>query len=66
MVREVARIGGAINQVARWLDSATTTGHTRDIDALAVATELVAVERALSAIMAEARRAASKPDDRPC
>ena len=47
LIREVGRIGGNLNQIARWLNSATAAGLAREIDALAVAAELVAIERAL-------------------
>ena len=48
LVREFGRIGGNLNQIARWLNAATLAGHCRDIDALVVAARLVAIERAMS------------------
>src|SRR5690606_31202811 len=48
LVREIGRIGGNLNQIARWLNAATLAGHCRDIDALVVAARLVAIERAMS------------------
>ncbi len=48
LVREIGRIGGNLNQIARWLNTATRAGHCRDIDALVVAARLVAIERAMS------------------
>ncbi len=63
LIREVGRIGGNLNQIARWLNSATAAGLTREIDALAVAAELVAIERALGAILA---RPTPEPDQPPC
>ena len=62
-IREVGRIGGNLNQIARWLNSATAAGLAREIDALAVAAELVAIERALGAILA---RPAPEPDQPTC
>jgi Bacterial mobilisation protein (MobC) len=48
LLRELGRIGGNLNQVARWLNTASATGSHPDIDALVVATKLVAIERALT------------------
>ncbi|MDS1136740.1 plasmid mobilization relaxosome protein MobC [Nitratireductor indicus] len=48
LVREIGRIGGNLNQIARWLNAATLAGHCHDIDALVVAARLVAIERAMS------------------
>lgn len=61
LLRELGRIGGNLNQVARWLNSAGASGTCRDVDALVVATQLLAIERALSGL---ARPAA--PDEPPC
>lgn len=55
---QIARIGGNLNQVARWLNSAIAAGQTRQIDALVVAVRLVAIERALS-LLANPRALAS-------
>nr|WP_245369125.1 MobC family plasmid mobilization relaxosome protein [Agrobacterium tumefaciens] len=57
LVRAVARIGGNLNQIARWLNAAQVQGQVSAIDAITVATRLVAIERALS----ETR----KPDGAP-
>ena len=51
LIRSVSRIGSNVNQVARWLNSATAAGHAKDIDAVLVATRLVAVDRSLSALI---------------
>lgn len=61
LVRELGRIGGNLNQVARWLNSASATGSRPDIDALVVATKLVAIERVLT--MLANRPGADQP---PC
>lgn len=52
MLLELARIGGNLNQVARWLNGAVAAGQAREIDALVVAIRLVAIERALSLLAA--------------
>lgn len=61
LLRELGRIGGNLNQVARWLNSASATGSCRDVDALVVATKLVAIERALGVLASPA-----EPDQPPC
>ena len=48
LVRAVARIGGNLNQIARWLNTAQAQGQVPAIDAITVAARLVAIERALS------------------
>lgn len=48
LVRAVARIGGNLNQIARWLNTAQAQGQLSPIDAITVAARLVAIERALS------------------
>lgn len=48
LLRELGRLGGNLNQVARWLNIASATGSHPDIDALVVATKLVAIERSLT------------------
>ena len=61
LLRELGRIGGNLNQVARWLNSASATGSHPDIDALVVATKLVAIERALTMLANP-----PAPDQPPC
>lgn len=51
LLRELGRIGGNLNQVARWLNIANANGSHTDIDALVVATKLVAIERALTTLV---------------
>ncbi|KAB2668241.1 MobC family plasmid mobilization relaxosome protein [Ochrobactrum sp. LMG 5442] len=48
LVLELARIGGNLNQVARWLNRAVAADKAQEIDALVVAIRLVSIERALS------------------
>ncbi len=52
----VGRIGGNVNQIARWLNRATLIGQTRSIDALTVARHLLTIERQLAQIIDEVRR----------
>jgi hypothetical protein len=61
LLRELGRIGGNLNQVARWLNSASANGSSPDTDALVVATKLVAIERALALLASPPR-----PDQPPC
>lgn len=56
LVRAVGRIGGNLNQIARWLNRATRAGESRQIDALQVARQLVVIERQLARLIAEDRR----------
>lgn len=51
LLRELGRIGGNLNQVAHWLHIANAPGSHTDIDALVVATTLVAIERALTTLV---------------
>jgi len=66
MLREAGRIGGNLNQIARWLNTATALGLTHEIDALVVAAELVSIERALSAISTKSSRDISEQEQPPC
>lgn len=56
LVRAVGRIGGNLNQIARWLNRAARAGESRQIDALQVARQLVAIERQLARLIAEVGR----------
>ena len=49
------RIGGNLNQIARWLNHAMKIGRT-DLDALTVARRLLTIERQLAQIVEAARR----------
>ena len=55
LVLAVGRIGGNLNQIARWLNYAMKVGRT-DLDTLTVARRLVVIERQLAALLDEARR----------
>lgn len=61
LLRELGRIGGNINQIARWLNIANATGSHTDIDALVVATKLVAIERTMTTLAAR-----TTSDQPPC
>lgn len=56
LVRAVGRIGGNLNQIARWLNRAAQIGESGQIDAFQVARQLVAIERQLTQLLAENRR----------
>lgn len=51
LVLAVSGYGGNLNQVARWLNRATRSGHVAQIEALRVAAALVAIERQLGALI---------------
>ena len=55
LVLAVGRIGGNLNQIARWLNRAMLTGGV-DLDALTVARRLLTIERQLAQIVEAARR----------
>lgn len=55
LVLAVGRIGGNLNQIARWLNRATLAGRF-DLDALTVARRLLTIERQLAQIVKAARR----------
>lgn len=52
----VARYGGNLNQIARWLNTATRTGRASEVEAVRVAAALVGIERRLVEIVAQHRR----------
>tara|TARA_B110000208_G_scaffold69145_1_gene89292 strand:- start:12651 stop:13121 length:471 start_codon:yes stop_codon:yes gene_type:complete len=49
----VARIGGNLNQLSRWINGAVKSGHASNIDALKVSVRLVAIERQLAQIIGQ-------------
>ena len=51
----IARVGGNLNQLSRWINSAVKSGRASQIDALKVAAQLVAIERQLAQIVAAHR-----------
>lgn len=55
LVLAVGRIGGNLNQIARWLNRAMKAGRT-DLDSLTVARRLLVIERQLAQLLDEARR----------
>lgn len=57
----IARVGGNLNQLSRWINGAVKSGHASSIDAVKVASQLVIIERQLAVIMAEHSKRESKP-----
>lgn len=55
LVLAVGRIGGNLNQIARWLNRAHAAGLTPTIDAFEVARRLLSVERQLAQLLAQGR-----------
>jgi hypothetical protein len=55
LVLAVGRIGGNLNQIARWLNRAHAAGLTPTIDAAEVARRLLSVERQLAQLLAQGR-----------
>ncbi|WP_089422278.1 plasmid mobilization relaxosome protein MobC [Pseudosulfitobacter pseudonitzschiae] len=55
LVLAVGRIGGNLNQIARWLNRAMLV-RGADLDGLAVARHLLTIERQLAQIIEAARR----------
>ena len=55
LVLAVGRIGGNLNQIARWLNRAMLMGRT-DLDGLTVARRLLTIERQLAQIVETVRR----------
>jgi hypothetical protein len=55
LVLAVGRIGGNLNQIARWLNRVNATGLTPTIDAVEVARRLLSVERQLAQLLAQGR-----------
>ncbi|MCO4839355.1 MAG: plasmid mobilization relaxosome protein MobC [Rhodobacteraceae bacterium] len=47
----IARVGGNLNQLSRWINGAVKAGHASSLDAVKVASQLVSIERQLAAIM---------------
>lgn len=55
LVLAVGRIGGNLNQIARWLNRAMLVGRA-DLDSLTVARRLLVIERQLAQLLDEAQR----------
>jgi hypothetical protein len=49
----VARVGGNLNQLSRWINGAVKSGRASNIDALKVSVRLVAIERQLAQIIGQ-------------
>ncbi|MBU1280232.1 MAG: MobC family plasmid mobilization relaxosome protein [Alphaproteobacteria bacterium] len=56
LVLAVSRYGGNLNQIARWLNTATRAGRASEVEALRVAAALVGIERRLAEVLAQHRR----------
>ena len=55
LVLAVGRVGGNLNQIARWLNRAAKAGRVAEIDALKVSAQLVVIERQLAQIITDAK-----------
>lgn len=55
LVLAVGRIGGNLNQIARWLNRAHAAGLTPTIDAVEVARRLLSVERQVAQLLTQGR-----------
>ena len=49
----VARVGGNLNQLARWINGAVKFGYASHIDTLKVSVRLIAIERQLTQIIGQ-------------
>jgi len=49
----VARVGGNLNQLSRWINGAVKSGRASHIDALKVSVRLVAIERQLEQVIGQ-------------
>ncbi len=52
LIFAIARVGGNLNQLSRWINGAVKSGRASQIDALKVATQLVVIERQMAQIVA--------------
>ncbi len=48
----IARVGGNLNQLSRWINGAVKSGRASQIDALKVAAQMVVIERQMAQIVA--------------
>ncbi|RWR04528.1 MobC family plasmid mobilization relaxosome protein [Sinirhodobacter populi] len=55
LIRELSRIGGNLNQIARVLNRNALAGGVEGFDAVRVAQALVGIERQLGLLLVEAR-----------
>jgi len=49
----IARVGGNLNQLSRWINGSVKAGHASSLDAVKVASQLISIERQLAAIMVD-------------
>ncbi len=61
LIFAIARVGGNLNQVSRWINNAVKSGHTSSLDAIKVASQLVIIERQLATIIDEHSTKADTP-----
>ena len=61
LIFAIARVGGNLNQLSRWINGAVKSGHASSIDAVKVASQLVSIERQLALIMVEHSTREPKP-----
>ena len=66
LIRSVGRVGSNVNQIARWLNAANAMGKPSNIDALVLASQLVAIERSLKALIEATVASSSHVDDTQC
>ncbi len=60
-LRELARIGVNLNQIARWANT-----YKRAVEAVEVVTALASLEREIGEFMAAEKKAPEKTEDEPC
>ena len=53
LILAVARVGGNLNQLARWINGAVKSGRAGNIEVLKVSVQLVAIERQLAQIIGQ-------------
>lgn len=56
LVTALSRIGTNLNQIARAVNAAQAAGEMRQIDSLQLLTELIGIERQMSALLASHRQ----------
>lgn len=66
LIRSVSRIGSNVNQIARWLNATTSSGHLSEIDAIEIIGSLIAVDRALTHLIRDNASTAPSVKDSAC
>ena len=66
LIRSIGRIGSNVNQIARWLNAANAMGKPRNIDALVLASQLIAIERSLKGLIEATATSSSQVGDVSC